>query len=334
MKKVLLLLTILCLGSVGYIVFALRANVEIPGDEATTKVVVPEGATVDDAVRVLDESQLISQAWVVRLYARLYAHNSNKHIHRGTFTIHESMRVFEAVEYLFEPGVAQTMNVTVPEGLSLRRMVPILSEAFEIPEDSVGSVLLSKTLRSQVGANTHLEGYLLPETYNLYAFDGVEQLAKRMYNAHTDFWTEIEASAKAIGLSHHQVVTLASIIEAETPVPSEMPRVSGVYHNRLKAGMKLQADPTVQYALGDVKKRLTYDDLKSENPYNTYMYAGLPPGPINNPGKAALRAAVQPESHKFYYFVARGDGTSLHRFSRTLQEHNRAVQQYRLNRNG
>ncbi len=333
MKKVLFILLLLCVAACGYSYVSLNAEVAIPGSTESISVEIPDGASVDDAVAVMQETGLVEDVWVVRLYAKLYAHNTKKHIHKGTFAIHEDMKVYEAVEFFFEPGVAQTINITIPEGLSLLRMVPVVAAAMNLPQDSVSDVLLSKKLAAKVGATTHLEGYLLPETYNVYAFDGVEQLAQRMYDSHSRFWDEIKEAAKKVNLTQHQVITLASIIEAETPVPDEMPRVSGVYHNRLKSGMLLQADPTVQYALGDVKKRLTYDDLEIDNPYNTYRFAGLPPGPINNPGKAALRAAVNPEQHKFYYFVARGDGTNLHTFSRTNVEHNRAVQQYRLNRN-
>lgn len=137
-------------------------------------------------------------------------------------------------------------------------------------------------------------------------------------------------------MSRHQVVTLASIVEAETPVLEERPRVAGVYINRLEKGMLLQADPTVQYALNKFS-RLTYSDLNYDSPYNTYRYAGLPPSPINSPSKSSIDAVLNYEKHNFIYFVAKGDGSGLHNFARTYEEHLKNVSLYRKNigrRNG
>jgi UPF0755 protein len=137
--------------------------------------------------------------------------------------------------------------------------------------------------------------------------------------------------ALSIGMTPHEVLTLASIIEAETRMPDERARVSAVYHNRLRRGMRLEADPTVAYAMGGYKGRLLYADLEIDSPYNTYRNRGLPVGPINNAGRASIMAALYPDSSSGdLYFVARGDGT--HIFSRTLRDHNRAVQSVRQNR--
>ena len=150
----------------------------------------------------------------------------------------------------------------------------------------------------------NLEGYLLPETYQFERNVNVKQIINKLLNEGEKIWnSDNKDKVLSMGYSQYEILTLASIIEAETPNKIEYKKISGVYHNRLKIGMLLQADPTVQYALGS-KKKLRRIDLDFNNPYNTYVYAGLPPGPINNPGKGAILAALNPEKHNFLYFVA------------------------------
>jgi UPF0755 protein len=133
--------------------------------------------------------------------------------------------------------------------------------------------------------------------------------------------------AKELGYTPHQVLTMASIIDGETNKTEEMPVIAGVYYNRLRIGMRLQADPTVQYLIPGGWKRLIYDDLNIDSPYNTYKFAGLPPGPINNPGKEAIRAALYPQKHKYIFFVA--DGNGGHKFAESYTQHLRLVNEYR-----
>lgn len=180
-----------------------------------------------------------------------------------------------------------------------------------------------------LGLNVNsLEGYLFSKSYQIYERSDPEEVLKIFYNALKEFWTDsLQMRADSIKLSMHQVLTLASIIKGETNEADEMPRISGVYHNRLKKGMKLQADPTVQYLMKDGWKRLTYKDLTIDSPYNTYRYLGLPPAPINNPGANAILAALYPEKHNFYFFVA--DGKGRHKFAKTYSEHLRNVREYR-----
>jgi len=128
-------------------------------------------------------------------------------------------------------------------------------------------------------------------------------------------------------MNMHEILTMASIVEGETRVADERARVAGVYYNRLNIGMLLQADPTIQYIVSDSPRRILYRDLSINSPYNTYMYGGLPPGPVNNPGPAAIHAALYPESHEYYYFVADGEGR--HTFTRNYEEHLRAVRRFR-----
>src|SRR5207248_7335261 len=174
--------------------------------------------------------------------------------------------------------------------------------------------------------------YLFPDTYPLSRHTDAPKLVTLMVNRFERAYTPaLRAAADAQGLSVHQAVTLASMIEKETARPEERPLVAAVYENRLRIGMGLQCDPTVIYALareGKYTGNLRKDDLWFDSPYNTYRYPGLPPGPIASPGRASLEAAVHPAQVDFLYFVSRNDGT--HAFARTLEEHNRNVQKFQV----
>jgi len=165
-----------------------------------------------------------------------------------------------------------------------------------------------------------LEGYLFPNTYNLYWGMKEEEIAKLMVDELFMIITpDLRARAKEIGLSLHQALTLASLIEKETGAAQERPLISAVFHRRLKMGMPLQCDPTVVYILSPLNRPLTKSDLKVKSPCNTYLHPGLPPGPICNPGLASIKAALWPAQTDYLYFIAQGDGS--HIFSRTNREH-------------
>ena len=178
-------------------------------------------------------------------------------------------------------------------------------------------------LKSNNIESNSLEGYLFPDTYKVFEGDNVRSVLSLLIKTHNRFWTKTNINrAKELKLSIHEIVTLASIIEGEAIYDSERSKISGVYHNRLKLGMKLQADPTIQYIIDDSPRRLLNKDLKIKSPYNTYLNHGLPPGPINNPGLESIKAALFPEKVDYLFFVARGDG--YHTFSKTEKEHNKA----------
>ncbi|MCB9978340.1 MAG: endolytic transglycosylase MltG [Rhodospirillales bacterium] len=249
-----------------------------------------------------------------------------------------------AGEYLFPPGQSMetvldrlargdvlVRRITIPEGLTSHQIVELLRAApgLDFPPGDIP---------------TPPEGSLLPETYQYTYGDAPQDILDRMRvgmdRARVSLW-----AVRAPGLPFatvDQAVTLASIVEKETGVASERKRIAGVFVNRLRAGMKLQSDPTALYAMtkgrpqedgtGPIGRRLLRADLDIDSPYNTYRYAGLPPGPIANPGLDAIAAAVNPERHDFLYFVA--DGTGGHVFSRTLAEHNANVARWRRVRAG
>jgi UPF0755 protein len=178
-----------------------------------------------------------------------------------------------------------------------------------------------------------LEGYLFPDTYYFPRNTPIDRIIQTMLDRFNTVFTPAWADrARGIGLSRHQVVTLASIIEKETGAAGERPLIASVFHNRLARGMRLQSDPTVIYGIEDFDGNLTRAHLETPTPYNTYQVAGLPPGPIASPGRAALEAALFPEETDYLYFVARGDGT--HQFSTRLDEHNEAVRRYQLGGGG
>jgi peptidoglycan lytic transglycosylase G len=252
---------------------------------------------------------------------------------------------FKAGEYLLAPpltakaalfkifgGRIHLEPVTVPEGLTADEIAALLRPADAAGAEAFRRAALDPTLIADLDPRARdLEGYLFPETYNLPRRAPEADIVAAMVGRFREIFDEPRRRRAAeIGLSLRDVVTLASLIEEETGLAEERPLVSAVFHNRLKIGMKLDCDPTVVYALkrqGLYRGRLLLKDLLFPSPYNTYLHAGLPPGPISNPGLASLDAALGPAAESYLYFVARGDGT--HRFSRTLGEHLDAVKKLR-----
>jgi UPF0755 protein len=230
-------------------------------------------------------------------------------------------------------GDVFVIPVTVPEGLTVREMSKIFeSKGFGPASAFVEAAHDVEAIRAIDPAARTLEGYLFPETYPLSRHADAAKLVHQMTDAFAHALSpEVRAAAKERGLSIHQVVTLASIVEKETSRPDERPLVASVYENRLRIGMALQCDPTVIYALDQVGRydgNLRRDDLSFDSPYNTYRYPGLPPGPIGAPGRASLEAVVHPADSEFLYFVSRNDGS--HEFATTLTEHNRNVQKFQV----
>ncbi len=177
-----------------------------------------------------------------------------------------------------------------------------------------------------------MEGYLLPDTYYFHEGSTEKEVLKKLVDAMLTLFNdnEIKARMKHLRKNMHQILTMASIIDGESNKISEFKRIAGVYYNRLKKGWKLQADPTVQYVVRQKRKKVNkiyYKDLEIDSKFNTYKYYGLPPAPINNPGKDAIMAALYPEEHEYFYFVA--DGSGGHAFSRNSREHQIQVNRYR-----
>jgi UPF0755 protein len=230
-------------------------------------------------------------------------------------------------------GEVDLASVTFREGLTIAEMAEVFETAgFGSASSFVEASADASLVRSLDAAAPDLEGYLFPDTYAVPRRTDARTLVRMMVDRFQDVLTPgLVASAAKRGLSARQLVTLASLVEKETARADERPAVAAVYHNRLKLGMGLQCDPTVIYALqraGKFDGNLRRDDLSFDSPYNTYRYAGLPPGPIAAPGKASLEAAANPAEVDYLYFVRRNDGS--HEFARTLSEHNRNVQKFQI----
>jgi len=231
---------------------------------------------------------------------------------------------------LFVNGPADYLRaIRINDGQTIKWLGAKVKRDVKIDSAAFVNLATDKEFIKSLGLNVPtLEGYLFSKTYKMYENTSPEEAIKIFYKGFTDFFNDsLKQRAKKLGLSVNQVLTLASIIKGETDLVDEMPRIAGVYHNRLKIGMRLQADPTIQYLLPKGWRRLTYKDLEIESPYNTYKYSGLPPGPINNPGKNAILAVLYPEKNNYLYFVANGNGG--HNFAKSYSEHLKNVTQYR-----
>ena len=223
-------------------------------------------------------------------------------------------------------GDAGIDRITIPEGYAIVQIAPLLVRALQVPPDSVDSAVSDSALRARLGVPAPtLEGYLFPDTYVFSPGTTARQAVAEMVDRFERAWKpEYTAQLAVLGISRHAAVTMASIVEKEARLPEERAVIAAVYYNRLRKQMPLQADPTIQYALGHHVDRVYYKDLTIESPYNTYLHPGLPPGPIASPGGASLRAAVTPANVPYLYFVAAPDGH--HEFRTTLAAHDQAKQ--------
>jgi len=249
-------------------------------------------------------------------------------------------------KYVFRSGIAneelflmlrsgkgnQLIQVTVPEGFRVRAQARIFARALGIDSSRYARLAFDPAYARSLGIDEQsLEGYLLPDTYDFFWEQDEREIVRRQVESFQRFFADsLRARCGNFGWTVHQAVTFASIVEGEAVLDEERPIISGVYHNRIRKGMRLEADPTIQYALEDGPRRLTYADLKSDTPYNTYLHTGLPPGPVNNPGKASLVAALFPQGNGYLFFVANGRGG--HWFSRTYDEHLHYVGIYKRGR--
>ncbi|MCY3868784.1 MAG: endolytic transglycosylase MltG [Gemmatimonadetes bacterium] len=282
------------------------------------EVEIRPGATVKQISHQLYGKRLIHSPRLLQFLAQL--NGSSRRLKAGIHPFDGQMTTWEILLEL-ERSRDVTQDVTVLEGLEKKQVAAILSEKLKLDQNKLlllmNSAAFCKTLSVQA---KDLEGYLFPETYNFPTTASEQQVLRRMVeHCQAVFEERLQRRADELEMSIHEVITLASIIEGETSWDSERDTIAAVYHNRLKKGMRLQADPTVQYALPGEPRRLFYKDYDFDSPYNTYRHAGLPPGPINSPGRASIEAALFPADVNYLYFVATGAGG--HVFTRTLQEH-------------
>ena len=308
-----IVILVLSIGGAGTWVYSVFIQ---PGPLATeTTVIIPKGAGIDRIAGLLAERGLVSNAWVFRL--GVMARGATTSLRAGEFLIPADVSSDDVLKIL-RSGKTVVRRLTVAEGLTTAEVLKRLSRK----EGLTGRIT------SRPG-----EGRLLPETYYFSYGDPREGLVQRMRVAMKTTLGELWSKRKA-GVPYKtptEALVMASIVERETGLAAERGKVAGVFVNRLNRGMRLQSDPTVIYGLmdstGSLGRRLTRKDLADDHPYNTYIHGGLPPGPIANPGRAALEAALNPAETDALYFVA--DGKGGHAFARTLKEHNRNVAAWR-----
>lgn len=298
------------------------------GSTGEVEVVIPEGAGALQVAERLEDAGLVTWPRFFAAYVALRGTDDSLKSGRYRFAAGASWATLASA---LERGAVVTVPVTLPEGLRLSEAVERLAAVTRVDTDSLLTLASDSTLVDSLGVpGPSLEGYLFPETYRFAEGTEPRRVLATPVERYRDFWTrQRRALADSLGLSEQEVVTLASIVEAEARVPEERSTIAAVYLNRLERGMLLQADPTVQYALGEQKERLLYADIDSvaDDPFNTYTHPGLPPGPIGSPGEASLSAVLHPADVPYLYFVARPDGS--HVFSETHAEHLRAKNRIR-----
>ncbi|HEY5594325.1 MAG TPA: endolytic transglycosylase MltG [Nitrospiria bacterium] len=290
---------------------------------------IPEGTTLRETARLLFQNGLITRVESFVVVGKLLA--IERRIIPGEYAFHTQMLPLEIIG-LIKSGRVIQYEITIPEGYALAQIGRVVEEKGLARADEFIRRATDPVFIQSLGYEADsLEGYLYPESYYFSKRVGSEGILRAMVKRFEAVYTpDMEKRADEIGMTRLEVVTLASIIEKETSVDEERPVVSAVFHNRIKKKIPLQSDPTVIYGLPHFNGNLTRKHLKIRSPYNTYRVKGLPPGPIANPGRASLWAALNPVSSEYLYFVSKNDGT--HYFSRTLAEHNRAVQKYQRRR--
>jgi UPF0755 protein len=332
MKRLLVfLLFALVIG--GAAVWSMYARVREPFrgyDGPEQFVELPAGAGSRAIGDRLVSAGIVRDPWTFRV--ALYLSGEGRHLKAGEYRFDRAMAPAEVIAKIAR-GDVFVISVTFPEGLTVDEMSKIFeAHGLGTAASFVQAARDPSPVKDLDPSAKDLEGYLFPETYAVPRKTDAAKLVRQMVAGFEHALTpETRAAAAERQLTVRQLVTLASIVEKETAKAEERPLVAAVYTNRLRIGMPLQCDPTVIYALtraGRYDGNLHHESLSFDSPYNTYRYAGLPPGPIASPGRASLEAAARPADAEYLYFVSRNDGS--HEFARTLDEHNRNVQKYQV----
>jgi len=298
------------------------------------KINIVRGMNVDEIANMMEDSNIVCNSFLFKISAKLSGKSSR--IYSGVYYLPKGLNNIEIMDILTTVDNARLGGrgkVTVYEGMRIKQIAALLERDFDMKGNDFIKSAENDSLINILGLKgkiKNLEGFLFPETYIVPVNAGAgeivfllfDEFLKRVYNN-----PELNNSFKKSPEKLLNIITLASIVQAETGLKSEMPVIAGVYLNRLSKNMKLQADPTIQYVLPEGPRRLLNRDYKIESNYNTYIHEGLPPGPVNNPGLDAIVACLNPEKHEYYYFVANRDKS--HTFSKTYEEHQQAIKNIR-----
>jgi len=293
---------------------------------------IRQGESVGSIARLLDQEKVIAGYYYFRIYYRLFFNNAS--FKSGEYRFEQPMTMEQVIEKLHD-GKVLLHKITIKEGMIIKEIGRYLEKQHKINGSDFINFALSPHLITKMDPNApDLEGYLYPDTYMVHKGITAEQVVRLMVRKFRENFTHtMKWRAEELNLTVRQVITLASLIEKETASREERFLISSVFHNRLRIGMPMGCDPTIIYALKRDDKytgKLGWAELKYDSPYNSRLHAGLPPGPICNPGYESIEAALYPENTKYLYFVAK-DSRS-HYFSENLNEHNRAVQKFIINR--
>ncbi len=291
-------------------------------------ITIEKGMSLNSVSNLLLENEIIVNQNIFKL--KVITRGLASKIPTGRFLIDGKISDAILIDLIFNKGPIK-LKLTIPEGSQSKNLFQDINTLLNTDYD-FNKYFNSTEILEQYKVNaSSLEGYLYPDTYYLYHDSSPEQIIDILLS---EFWKKFDENlqdrANQLGFSVHEVVTLASIIEGEAMLDSERSTISSVYHNRLKINMKLQADPTIQYIIPGPPKTLSNRDLRTKSDYNTYQNYGLPPGPINNPGIASIKAALYPEDTNFLFFVAQGDGS--HAFTTNEKDHEEAKRIYKINK--
>lgn len=321
---VILLVAIIAAGVAGFSMIMGSADKALdPTNTASVTVTIPSGTTTNGIGTILVESGVIESADSFKLQSKLKGMDGK--YKAGEYTLSPSMTMTQIMDLLVA-GTVNTVRFTIPEGLTVAETADKLASEGLINTDLFRKEIESgqfnyRFLKDAPDGENRLEGYLYPNTYDVFTTASEHDIIDRMLRQLDSVFTEeMYARADELGMDINEIMTIASLIERETRVDSERPIVASVIYNRLDIGMKLQIDATVQYALGEQKQFLTYADLEVDSPYNTYRIDGLPPGPICSPGEASIKAALYPEDTDYIYYVLSKEKDGTHKFAANSQQ--------------
>lgn len=329
-KLVLLSFLLLCGTIGGYAAFlSIGPAVRLPAPSRDTIVLVPRGATLPQVVDSLVKKGVVRHRTFFVFLARLLNYDEN--VRSGRYRLREGMSYLDVIR-LLRSGRQEPLWLYWRRFRLKSEVAGFFGKHLELDSAELIALLNDKEFLARYGLTPHTAiAIFIPDRYQFWWNTTAEELIERMYREYRKFWTQkrIEKAQK-LGLSPMEVMILASIVEEETYRDDEKPRIAGVYLNRLRRGMPLQADPTVRFAAGDFTiRRIGGQLLKINSPYNTYLYSGLPPGPICTPSKASIEAVLNAEKHDYLYFCARADFSGYHDFSRTYREHQECARRLR-----
>jgi UPF0755 protein len=309
-------------------------NITVGTEDKINYLYIPTGSTYNDVMEIIKRDHLVSNQESFEWTARKKKYEN--HVYPGRYKVKNRMSNNELINKL-RSGQQDPLNVTFNNIRTLEELSKKIATLLEINPYRLLDLMNSKAVQSKYGFNQNtMICMFVPNTYEFYWNTSEEKFLDRMFGEYKSFWNRSRnLKAENMKMSKEEIITLASIVDEETKKDSEKAVVAGVYINRLKKGIRLQADPTIIYAIGNFSiKRVLRKHYEIDSPYNTYMYGGLPPGPICIPEISSIDAVLNYEDHDYLYFCAKPDFSGYHNFSKTLEQHNRYAQQYRreLNR--